>query len=177
MRKKCKHRCWLLNFLPHSLSDQLYCCLSCVFWLWLGPSNERHQQERLQEGRRELGVFISRTAAWCTMCLWQPSPLLKATAPAGHFAATASTIMSRFWKPILPKNPFKPLCATSIPPLLALGCFTILYWFPLNVPYFVNNPFIKLYSVSVFHFRTYSGEYPILKWLSREWGYWRDRKK
>lgn len=36
---------------------------SFAFWLWLGSSNERHQQERLQEGRRELGVFIPWTAA------------------------------------------------------------------------------------------------------------------
>lgn len=94
------------------------------WFLPMGGTNRRSQ-----EGRREIGVFISRVPrCWAADWLWLPV-LLKVTVPARLFCTTTVAVMSGN---LVSLSSFRPWCVSGTPPLIALSCFTIAGWLPLN---------------------------------------------
>lgn len=98
---------------------------SLAFWLWLGSSNERHQQEIIGREVRVWGIYAVGSL------LMNHALVVTAFSNEGHGSFHALLCYKYCYhitvlEPLLSQNSFRPLCANSTSQLLVLDCFTIL---------------------------------------------------
>ena len=105
-------------------------------WPLIGFSQRRHQQEIRWRMKRKVRIFTFLFLRWATFWPWLLSP------PEGygfhwaegHSSLSTATASSQVPAAAPSHCPFRPRGGNSSLELLALGYFTIPFWFPLKLP-------------------------------------------